>query len=305
MERLVPMVSVVIPTFRRPQFLNQALDSVYAQTFKDFEVIVADDGSGAEFTSQYNLRPDTKLVCNSESGTSSAISRNLGTRIARGRYVAYLDDDDVWMPDKLQKQVCVLEEDPNIGLTYCHHTLVDEDLRPLEPQPTPKILPPDCMWVLVCKNMIKSPSCVLMRRAVLDKCGLFDEHLDISEDWEMWARASCLYSFHADPAPLVLYRTHSAQKTASGITARRLGHVQVAECIYEWVEKDAPEVLPVVRRSLAFRLQKLSRWQACDGNYRSALKTIRRSIALCPGDIRSYTRLVQIAWYALRYHGRH
>lgn len=300
MEEPAPAVSVVISTFRRPHFLNQALDSVYAQTFRDFEVIVADDGSGDEYTSQYSLRPDTKLLCGPEPATGSARTRNLGTRAARGRYIAYLDDDDLWLADKLEAQVRILDDNPDCGLTFCHHTLVDQDAKPLAYQPSPKSPPQDYLRMMVMKNLIKTPSCVLVRRSIIDQCGMFDERLIRSEDWEMWARVSHHCAFHADPTPLVLYRTHSAQKTAGSTTPRRRGQVLVVESIGEWVKSDIPEVLPVVRRSLAFWLQKLSRSEARDGDYRGALRSLSRSIALNPWDYRPYTSLVQVAWYALR-----
>lgn len=299
-----PLVSVVISTFRRPHFLNQALDSVYAQTFTDFEVIVADDGSGEEHTSQYNLRSDTKLVCHTEAGRGSACTRNTGTRVARGRYVAYLDDDDIWLPEKLERQVRTLEDDPDTGLTYCHYTLVDPELKRLDDQPELKIIAGKCTERLVRANIIKSPSCVLVRRDVLEKAGLFDERLRRSEDWAAWARVSHFCSFHFDETPLVLYRVHPSQKTASSATERRRGQVRVTESIREWVEKEAPPLRVIVRRSLAYRLQRLSRWEAHDGDYRSALKSIWRSISLHPLCFRPYCRLFQVAWYALRYRGR-
>ncbi len=294
-----PAVSVVISTFRRPHFLNQALDSVYAQTFTDFEVIVADDGSGEDYTSQYNLRPDTILVCNPRPGCGSAITRNLGTRVARGQYIAYLDDDDIWLPEKLERQIAILESNPDYGLTYCHYVLVDSELRHLDSQPEQKSVPAYCVCWMLRGNLIKSPSCVLIRREVLDECGLFDERLLVSEDWEFFARISYRHQFYADPRPMVLYRTHGAQKTAKSVTRRRLGQVRVVEAMQEWVESDIPKVLPLLRRSLAFRLQRVARWQARDGDYRGALTTIRRSLSLYPWDYRSYGRLFQILAYAL------
>lgn len=304
MEQSAPTVSVVIATFRRPHFLNQALESVYAQTFKDFEVIIADDGSGDEFTSQYKLGENTQLVCHSEPGRGSACTRNTGTGVARGRYVAYLDDDDVWLPEKLEKQVRVLEEHPEYGLTYCHHILVDEDLRHLEFQPAPRTDSGNCLNVMLRKNVIKSPSCVLVRRDVLDKCGLYDERLRRAEDWELFARIAGQFQFHADPAPLVLYRLHSSQKTTSSFTARRRGMVQVVETMQGWVQRDARNALPIVHRSLAFRLQQLSRCEAQDGRYGAAMQALRRSITLWPWSFRPYGRLLQVAWYLLRHHGR-
>ncbi len=300
MDEHRPTVSVVVATYKRPDYLNQALDSVYAQTFSDYEVIVADDGSGDEYTSRYNLRPDTKLVCQEIEGRRPKRNRNLATRVARGRYIAYLDDDDLWLPEKLEKQVRILEEHPDAGLTYCHRTMVDDSLQPLASQTAPETYVGNCFAHLIKKN-ITLPSCVLIRREALDRCGLFDESLTMAEDWEMWTRISLFYSFHGDATPLVLYRVHPDQLTKRPFVQRRWGDVQVVEAIERCVAEHAPAALPDVHKSLAFRLQRLARAEAGAGQHRSALATIRRSIGLRPRDLRSYTTLLQIGIYAMRH----
>ena len=107
-----PVVSVIIAAYQAPNYLKQAIESVQSQTFRDYEIIVVDDCSGEEYTSQYYLPEEATLICHKERYGAPAAPRNTGIRAARGKYVAFLDHDDVWLPDKLAVQVQALEDNP-------------------------------------------------------------------------------------------------------------------------------------------------------------------------------------------------
>ena len=128
MEERSPKVTVVIPTYRRPAYLQEALDSLSRQTFKDFEAIVVDDGTPGEenrqICSKYSF---VRYILTSNSGSQSG--HNIGIIEARGEYVAFLDDDDQWVEEKLQKQVDILDRQRDYGLVHSYCQIIDENGR--------------------------------------------------------------------------------------------------------------------------------------------------------------------------------
>lgn len=293
-----PTVSVVISTYNRPHFLRQALDSVYRQTFSDYEIIVVDDGSGPEVTQTYQLREDTRLICHEVPKRGCAATKNTGTRASLGKYVAYLDDDDTWREDKLEKQVCVLEEHSEVALVYSYFTLVDEALNPLPDQPRPKAVPRDFFRRFAVGNYIKSPSLVMMRREAFDQCVGFNETAGGAEDWDMWARIAHKYPLHCVQEPLVNYRVHGSQLTGKYLLSRRADVAMMASLL-QWVKQEAPEARMLYSMALSYRLQRLSRWEATENGLAAGMRTVMRAIAACPADPRAYLRIPLVAWLGL------
>lgn len=298
-----PAVSVVISTYKRPGYLREALDSVYRQTFTDYEVIVVDDGSGPETTQTYELRDNTRLICHETPQRGCAATKNTGTRAARGRYVAYLDDDDTWYPEKLAAQVRALDENPEVALAHCHVTLVDESMRPVPEQPKPKPVPRDGLRRLAHGNFIKSPSVVMLRREVFEELGGFDEVVGGAEDWEMWMRIANKHSLYCIPEPLAYYRVHGSQLTGKSLTSRR-ADARVFEKMLAWARKEAPRARWAIAAGLSYRLQRLARWEAWENGSLAGVRTAMRAIRACPVDPRGYLRIPQAlllgVWGSLR-----
>ncbi|MEN6356208.1 MAG: glycosyltransferase family A protein [Armatimonadota bacterium] len=292
-----PMVSVVISAYKRPAYLNQALHSVYEQTFTDYEVIVVDDGSGDEYTRQYDLGRNTRLIVHDAAQRGCAATKNTGIKASRGRYVAFLDDDDLWLPGKLESQVRAMEEHPEVGLAFCHYTLVDQDLHPLNYQRSPKKLPVDLFKRLLGGNIIKSPSAVMLRRDAIADVGGFNETLCGAEDWEMWIRVAYKYGFWSDDMPLILYRTHPKQMTGKFLTCRR-ADMQVMETIMKWSRRRALKSSGLVKSALCYRIQRLSKWECKHQGFFVALSLLFRAIRLRPFDVRNYSRLAESALIA-------
>lgn len=285
-----PVVSVVIPAYRNAQYVNQALESVRAQTFGDHETIVVDDGSGDEFVSNYNIGDDVQLVrhaCN----RGPAAARNTGIREAKGRYVAFLDMDDVWLPGKLEKQVRAMEQDSAIGLVYCHCTLVDECLGDIPNQPRPKPITHHPFKRLLKSNVIKSCSVVLVRREALDRCGAFDEQITGADDWDLWIRIARQFGVFMDPLPLALYRVHASQLSRHR-TIMRASEVAVRERWLEWATREMPEWLGWLRWRLSSDLGRLSKCQSVGGDTAAALASLRRAAHVCPSHPITYLRML-------------
>lgn len=174
----VPTVSVILPTFNRTRFLRLAIDSVFAQTYRDWELIIADDGS-AEETREY-LRsvtsPAVRLLWLEHTGNPSRV-RNAAIEVARGRYLAFLDSDDVWAPEKLTEQIRALADRPGARWSYTNSLLIDKSGRVLVDEGVSAPAPPQ-RWILEpllrLEVSISMPT-VVAEHALVREIGGFDE----------------------------------------------------------------------------------------------------------------------------------
>jgi len=201
----MPRVSVIIPAFNASQFISQAIESVLSQTFKDYELIVVDDGSTDE-TAALVLRYGERLryVYQKNQGLSSA--RNTGIVKASGELLAFLDADDYWDRKKLEHQTDLLDRTPGTGVVYTALKVVDQDDHGIEERRCS--LRGHLLSSLLTENCV-TPSSALVRRECLEKVGTFDENLSASEDWDLWLRIAPFYSFDFIDLPLTFYRVHA------------------------------------------------------------------------------------------------
>ena len=179
-----PKVSIVIPTYNSSQYISEALDSVLAQTYKDYEIIVVDDGS-TDDTIQA-LQPymsRIKYIYKENGGPGSA--RNVGIRNAQGEYIAFLDSDDLWLPEKLEKQVRYLERYPEISLVFTDCLRLEENS--LRRSKRRKFISDDMLVSIWWENLIVT-STVMVRKYCFERIGTFDESGRMAEDLEMWLR---------------------------------------------------------------------------------------------------------------------
>jgi glycosyltransferase involved in cell wall biosynthesis len=211
-----PKVSVCVPSYNHARFLRTTLDSVLAQTYKDFEVVVVDDGStdgSYEIARGYAAEhPRLIRVLTHAEHRNRGISAtvNLAFSEARGEYWMGVPSDDVLYSDKLARQVEFLDARPSVGWVYCHADFIDEDGKP---RPDEGLFGADIsraadpLESLIQRNVVPGMTC-LMRREVSERVGLHDESL-IYSDWEFWVRMLA----HSKPAfinrSLVMYRLHS------------------------------------------------------------------------------------------------
>jgi glycosyltransferase involved in cell wall biosynthesis len=195
-----PLVSVVIPTYNRSGLLRLAIESVLAQTYPAIEVIVVDDGSGDDTPAVAESFGD-RITYIRQTNQGGAAARNAGLRVARGAYINVLDDDDLMLPAKIERQVQVLEKRPEIGVVHCGYYMIDRDGRKLE---RVTFLPDGTLEELIVLNPIWSGA-PLMRRECIERVGGYRPL--IVEDWDLWLRI-CLagYRFACVQEPLGAYR---------------------------------------------------------------------------------------------------
>jgi glycosyltransferase involved in cell wall biosynthesis len=219
---MTPAVSIIVPTFNRLEFLPAAIESAFAQSFTDWELIVADDGSDGD-TSTY-LRglddpPRVRVLWLAHSGRPS-VARNAALRAARGEYVAFLDSDDLWLPQKLATQVERLKRRPECRWSYTRFAQVDAAGRP-RLAADPRSSPAPCGWILEKllkeETVIALPS-VVVSRELLQQVGEFDEELAMCEDDDLWLRLAAASEIDGVDATLTLIRRHG-QHSGSDVTA--------------------------------------------------------------------------------------
>jgi glycosyltransferase involved in cell wall biosynthesis len=177
--------SVIIPTFNRKRHLIRALKSVLSQTLLPGEVIVVDDHSNFDVKSLLAERYEVKLVRNSRN-LGASLSRNTGVELARGNLIAFLDSDDYWEPDKLQKQVTRIEKSDDVGLVYCDQWLVRENGMVVE---SSKELIRGYVWDhLLSGWTAPNTSTLMIKRDVYEDIGGFDSELSSCQDHDFWMR---------------------------------------------------------------------------------------------------------------------
>ena len=206
-------VSVIIPTYNRGWTIGEAVDSVLAQDYRDFELIVVDDGS-TDNTPQVldAYRGAIKVFRQENKGVSAA--RNRGISEASGRFIAFLDSDDLWLPQKLSRQVEFFNTTPDALICQAEEVWIRSGVR-VNPKkrhkkPSGMIFEPSLALCLV------SPSAVMIRRSLLEIVGNFDEALPACEDYDLWLRISCRFPVYHIDTPLIIKRGgHEDQLSAS------------------------------------------------------------------------------------------
>lgn len=253
-----PTVSVVIPTHGRPQYLQRAVDSVFAQTFPPTEILIVDDNyddqeARAATFAMSDFRAGERAGAG-HSGTEPALdiqviteatgkalggaaARNLGVSRSRGELIAFLDDDDWWEPTKLEEQVRVFKSvsSADLGLVYTGRRIVDESgqtkrLRRASAEGA-------IAETLICENVVGTTSCVLVPRGVFDEVGGFDESLPARQDLDLWYRIARNRAVAAVAHPLTVQEEHSAGRISRRFDSKLQGLELFFEKHYEAIAK--------------------------------------------------------------------
>lgn len=205
----MPLISVIVPAYNAERTILDTIRSVQQQTFRDLELIVVDDGS-TDRTLELVERvaePRLRVVSQPNAGVSAA--RNRGIALAAGACLTFLDADDLWMPEKLERQWAALEAHPGAGVAYSWTYFIDEDGRLLYAQ-DPVFYEGDVLKELLVRNFIASGSNVLVRREAIEASGGFDPDLNFSADWEFCVRLAARSPFVVVPEYHILYRQSSS-----------------------------------------------------------------------------------------------
>ncbi len=206
-----PLVSTVIPAHNADKTIDEAIRSVLTQTFLSQEIIVVDDGSVDNTRLSVEAFGDRVTYVGQKQGGAAA-ARNTGIRVARGEFIAFLDADDVWLPQKLERQLAVMLANPGIGAVQCGARYVDNVLRTLEVRTC--VTDGDVLMdTLRFRNLPAFMSALVMRRSCLDRIGPLDSSLEILEDWDMAIKAARFCNLASLADALVLYRVHPGNRS--------------------------------------------------------------------------------------------
>lgn len=225
-RRKQPLVSVIVPTFDRWPWVGQAVASVLQQSFGDFELIVVDDGSRDESGVEL-ARYGARLSMISTKRRGVAAARNTGVSRSTGKFIAFLDSDDLWLAEKLSRQVAYLIDHPDCEICQTEEIWVRNGVRV-----NPKAVhgkPSGDIYLRSLQLCLVSPSAVMMRRSLFDRVGGFDESFPVCEDYDLWLRIALDCHFGLIPEPLVIRRGgHADQLSRStwGIDRYRVRALQ-------------------------------------------------------------------------------
>lgn len=215
-----PEVTVIIPAYNCEPYIQQTIDSVLAQDFSDFELIVVNDGS-TDRTAEIAANSDPRVRVIEQENSGVCVARNRGIAEAKGRFIALLDHDDFWFPNKLSTQLRIFSEQQDVGVVYGDFIRWDAQADGRFPAPDiyseRAALPGEDAeysgWIyhqMLLDSWVLT-STALTRAEVFANCGTFDESLPYSEDWELWLRVSRKFKFVKQRRASCLYRVHAVQ----------------------------------------------------------------------------------------------
>jgi glycosyltransferase involved in cell wall biosynthesis len=244
----MPKVSVIIPTYNNARHISDAIDSVLEQTVHDIEILIIDDGSvdnTKEILKKYSSR--IKYIYQENKGVSAA--RNRGIKEARGKYVAFLDADDIWFPSKTDRQLSLFERNRHVGLVSAFMDTIDENGLPLgQKKPGKK---PGSRYETAIVNGSPAPSTFMVKRECFDMVGLFDENISIFEDLDIYIRIAERYAIVVMDEILGSYRVHSSNTTKNDYGL----YINQVNLAMKWISRSPTDAIRGVLRD---RIKKYS-----------------------------------------------
>ena len=200
----MPRVSILFTCFNHIKYLPAAYQSILDKTFTDWEIIAIDDGSTDGTREWLSAREEKIARIFNEKNLGTYASLNVALKAAKGEFIAVFNDDDLWAPTKLERQVAMLDGNPSIGLVHTDGTFIDGEGKEF-----PRFETGDVSIALVYQNKIIA-SAALARKRCFDELGGFNENYFGSGDWEMWIRIAERWKVGFVPEPLTFYRVHGA-----------------------------------------------------------------------------------------------
>lgn len=246
----MPQISVIIPVYNGEKTIGETIESVCQQNFSDWELIIIDDGSTDSTLTVAKSIPDSRIQVFSFPNGGQAISRNRGIAKARGEYIAFLDADDLWTPDKLEDQLQALQADSQAAVAYSWLNFIDESSNFVQKGSYVKFSG-DVYSNLLLMNFLGNGSNPLIRKQALEKVGGFETSLIPSEDWDMWIKLAAHYPFVLVHKVQVLYRL-SPSSQSTNVTRLEAAGLLVIEKAFT----QAPTSLQYIKKASLANLYK-------------------------------------------------
>jgi len=203
-----PTVSIILATFNREKYLREAIVSALEQTYHDFELIVIDDGSTDNTKKMISAFRDPRLIYVYQENKGRSIARNVALNMAKGQYIAFLDSDDLYLPEKLALQVQYLDSNPHVGMIYTSAYCINGEGNFIPHKYKTTISGSIYKKIAFFRPVTITLPIVMVRREIIDAVGEFDEKMDRFEDTDMWRRISKITHIEAINTYTCKLRTH-------------------------------------------------------------------------------------------------
>jgi glycosyltransferase involved in cell wall biosynthesis len=287
-----PLISIVIPSYNQAKYIAYNLDSILAQTYSNFEVIFIDDGSKdntAEILKSYSEK-DSRIKYFYQNNSERAVARSHGISKANGKYICLVDSDDTWLPHKLETQLAVMENDPEIILCYAPVNRIDPENKPLKNAARQQEGYSGLIYKhLLMRNFIPSVT-PMIRASVLKNIGEQVTDFIPYEDWDFWLRLSRCGKFHHIKEALGNYRLHP-QQSVKNVKAPRIEEVTIkvldantqefllehAECL-NFLDLDEKDFKASVQQAYSLAYLRIAYWYLVAGDSKTAQEKLKVSL---------------------------
>ncbi|NOR68307.1 MAG: glycosyltransferase [Methylomarinum sp.] len=306
-----PLVSIITPIYNGENYLAHSILSALNQTYTNFELILVNDGSTDQSkTIAKGYLKDSRIHYIEQKNAGVAAARNTAIKTAKGKYIAFLDQDDIWFQNKLEIQVSAIEQDNSLAFVYSKQNIINSQGEKIQFN-WPTGASGNCFEELFVRNKTTILT-VLLRKSILDEIGLFNEQLSGTDDYEMWLRITLKHPIHFIDQALASYRTHDSNVSNDDfkMTVRDLQTINT-------VLLQHPEVYKIIDNTIIkSRLYELNNqlggWYAWKKkNFLKARFHYRQAIINKPTIVRPYYRWIYCAltdhqrkslnWYVKRF----
>lgn len=255
----MPTISVIIPAYNAEKTIKQTIESVFNQTFNNFELIVINDGSQDSTMEILGSISDPRLKVFSYPNSGVAASRNRGISSASGEYISFLDADDLWTPDKLEAQFQALQENTQAAVAYSWTDCIDESGQFLRRGYYISVSG-NVYQKLLLTNFLENGSNPLIRKEALNKVGDFDESLIPAEDWDIYLRLAACYHFVAVQSVQILYRI-STNSGSTNVSRMEKACVQIINKTFNQI----PSSLHYLKHQSLANIYKILIYKSLEG----------------------------------------
>lgn len=288
------MVSVVVPTYNRVEYLERAVESVADQTYDEIELLIVDDCSDVDVEERLDWSfsgafERVEFIRHEENRGGSA-ARNTGIERATGEYIALLDDDDKWEPEKIARQVKRFRED-DVGAVFTGGRVVNERGQTLRVARAPSTVPESSNLTkrLLCRNFVGSCSVIMVAADVVDTVGTFDERFPSWQDQEWYVRLSRHCEFGAIPEPLVVYSEESPHRVSDNVETIQNETYPLFVRKFEPIASEYGRLFK--RKMLAWAAYRVGKANAMANRITDARAYLTRAVRLYPFEPRFYKYL--------------
>lgn len=285
-----PLVSIITPTFNRADFIEQAVNSVLAQTYPEFELLIVDDGSTDNTREKLAaVLEDSRVSYFYQENQGQSVARNLALEHAKGEYICFLDSDNYWPENKLALQVDLFGQNPEVDIVYGDNIIIDEQGQEINRKNMKRYSGYIAKWMV--KDNCVSMNTAMARRKCFDEMGGMSGLRRVADDYGLWLKFSSRYQFFYIPEYLAYYRVMPDQ-----ISSDKNRRFEANWSIISDFRKRYPDALTQEEFDAgfaAFHIRK-ARYLASQGNKKDALREMKQAFKLRPWARNSWRNLAAV-----------